>query len=323
MLGAIILAQALTLAVSGPTSSPEYLPLRVAEAEGYFAKEGLAVTLKTTRAEPGAAEALAQGQVDLAATSLEAILRFGPRTAKQAPRLVLGLTAAPPVALVVAESQKELVRLLEHLAGTRVGITSPGAPEQAWLAWLLARAGLSPGQMSLVSRGERGLSHAVETGDVHAALLREPAASRLLAAGQARLLVDLRTPAAVRQALGAVTVNAAVFMRADRPVRDRELAAFHRAVLTAESRLATATAAELAERLSSSITVPSEEFEGRLEACRRLYLDDGAVTIPQVRETLTMIRAHVVLPATALVPPPDELLYAASRRAVKPPAAAR
>src|SRR5438105_2943614 len=218
MLGTVILAQALTLAVSGPTSSPEYLPLRVAEAEGYFAKEGLAVTLKTTRAEPGAAEALAQGQVDLAATSLEAILRFGPRTAKQGPRLVLGLTAAPPVA---------------------------------------------------------------------------------------------------------GTVNAAVFMRADRRVRDRELAAFHRAVLAAESRLATATAAELAERLSSSITVPSEEFEGRLEACRALYLDDGAVTIAQVRETLTMIRAHVVLPATALVPPPEELLYAVSRRAVKPAATVR
>src|SRR5438445_13346201 len=142
MLGAIMLAQALTLAVSGPTSSPEYLPLRVAEAEGYFAKEGLAVTLKTTRAEPGAAEALAQGQVDLAATSLEAILRFGPRTAKQAPRLVLGLTAAPPVALVVAESQKELVRSLEHLPGTRVGVTAHGSPELAWLAAHLARAGL-------------------------------------------------------------------------------------------------------------------------------------------------------------------------------------
>src|SRR5439155_1671686 len=71
---------ALTLAVSGPTSSPEYLPLRVADAEGYFAKEGLTVTVKTTRAEPGAAEALAQGQADLAATSLEAMLRFGPRT---------------------------------------------------------------------------------------------------------------------------------------------------------------------------------------------------------------------------------------------------
>src|SRR2546426_579287 len=242
MLGAIIVAQALTLAVSGPTSSPEYLPLRVAEAEGHFAKEGLAVTLKTTRAEPGAAEALAQGQADLVATSLEAMLRFGPRTPKQAPRLVLGLTAAPPVALVVAESQKELVRSLEDLPGTRVGVTAPGAPEQAWLAWLLARAGLSPAQVWLVSRGDRGLQHAVETGDVHTALVREPAASRLLAAGQARLLVDLRTPAAVSQALGAATVNAAVFMRADRAVRDPDLAALTRAVLAAERRVAPATA---------------------------------------------------------------------------------
>ena len=323
MLGAIILAQALTLAVSGPTSSPEYLPLRVAEAEGYFAKEGLTVTFKTTRAEPGAAEALAQGQADLAATSLEAMLRFGPRTPKQAPRLVLGLTMAPPVALVVAESQKELVRSLEDLPGTRVGVSAPGAPEQAWLAWILARAGLSPAQVSLVSRGERGLQHAVATGDVHAALLREPAASRLLAAGQARLLVDLRTPAAVTRALGAPTVNAAVFMRADRPVGDRYLAAFGRAVLAAERRIATAAAPELSERLPASVTISPEEFDAKVEACRALYLADGAVTVEQVRETLTVIRAHLPLPVTARVPPPEELLHAVSRRAVRPPAAAR
>jgi NitT/TauT family transport system substrate-binding protein len=323
MLGAIILAQALTLAVSGPTTSPEYLPLRVAEAEGYFAKEGLTVTLKTTRAEPGAAEALVQGQADLAATSLEAMLRFGPRTPRQAPRLVLGLTAAPPVALVVAETHKELVKSLEHLPGTRVGVTVPGAPEQAWLAWILARAGLSPAQIWLVSRGERGLVHAVETGDVHAALVREPAVSRLIAAGQARVLVDLRTPAAVSQALGAPTVNAAVFMRADRPVPDRHLAAFTRAVMAAERRLAAAPAQALAERLPASVTSPTEDFEGRVEACRALFLADGAVTLEQIRETLTVIRAHLPLPVTARVPQPEELLHVPARRAVRPPAAAR
>src|SRR5215469_14051967 len=123
VLGAIILAQALTLAVSGPMSSPEYLPLRVADAEGYFAKEGLTVTLKTTRAEPGAAEALAQSQADMAATSLDAMLRFGPRSPKQAPRIVLGLTAAPPVALVVAGSEKDTVRSLDDLPGRRVGVS--------------------------------------------------------------------------------------------------------------------------------------------------------------------------------------------------------
>src|SRR3970040_1072245 len=102
MLGLIARPQSLTVAVSGPATSPEYLPLRVAHAEGYFAREGLAVTLRTTRAESGAAEALAQAQVDLAATTLQALLRFGPRLPGQTPRVVFGLTAAPPVALLVA-----------------------------------------------------------------------------------------------------------------------------------------------------------------------------------------------------------------------------
>src|SRR5262249_10926695 len=242
MLGVVILAQALTLAVSGPTSSPEYLPLRVADAEGYFAKEGLAVTLKTTRAEPGAAEALAQGQADLAATSLDAMLRFGPRSPKRAPRIVIGLTAAPPVALVVADSDKEVVRSLEDLPGTRVGVSAPGGSEQAWFAWLLARAGISSARVSLLSRGDRGLPHAIAAGEVQSALVREPATSRLLTAGQAHLLVDLRSPAAVGQALGTTTGNAAVFMRAGPPPRDRDLAAFHRAVPAAEARGAPAPA---------------------------------------------------------------------------------
>ena len=323
MLGAIILAQALILAVSGPTSSSEYLPLRVADAEGYFAKEGLAVTLKTTRAEPGAAEALAQSQADLAATSLDAMLRFGPRSPKQAPRIVLGLTAAPPVALVVADSEKDAVRSVEDLPGRRVGVSAPGGAEQAWLAWLLAHAGLSSARIAFLSHGDRGLPHALEAGEVQAALVREPAATRLLTTGHAQLLVDLRTPAAVGRAMGTTTLNAAVFMRADRAVRDRDLAAFSRAVLAAERRIATATAQALSESLPATITAPAADFDARLESCRTLYLIDGAVTLDQVRETLSLIRAHLPIPASTRVPTPEELLNTGSQRGVKRPAAAR
>ena len=318
-----MLAQALTLAVSGPSSSPEYLPLRVAEAEGYFAREGLAVTLTTTRAEPGAAEALAQGQADLVATSLEAILRFGPRAARQGPRLVVGLTAAPPAALVVAESQKELVRSIDDLPGTRLGVVSLGVPEQAWLGWVVARAGISPAQLWLVIRSEAALRQAVETGDVHTALLRETSVSRLVASGHAHVLVDLRTPDAVKRALGVMTVNAGVFMRADRPVRERHLAAFTRAVLVAERRIATAAAPVLAERLSPAVTAPAEDFAARLEACRALYLPEGVVGADTVRETLTLIRAHLPMPVTTRIPAPEELLYVPARRGVRPPPTAR
>jgi sulfonate transport system substrate-binding protein len=307
MLGVILLLQSLVLAIAGPVTSPEYLPLRVAEAEELFRREGLSVAVRTTRAEPGAAEALVQGQADLVATSVDAVLRFGPRSVTQGPRLVFGLTAAPPVALLVPTSQTTIVRSLNDLPGTRVGLSSPGAPEQMWFGWLLARAGLSVAQMWVVSHGTRGLIAAVESGDVHSGLVHEPAASRLIAEGQARALVDLRTPAAVTQAIGTPTVNAAIFARADRRPSDRDLGAFARAVLAAEQRIAAAGADDLAARLPRRIR--GDDFAARLETTRQIYLPNGLVTADQLRETLALIRAYQPLPATSRVPSPEEFLH--------------
>lgn len=321
MLGLILLLQTLTIAVSGPTSSPEYLPLHVAEAEGLFRREGLGVSLRPTRAEAGAAEALAQGQADLVATSFESILRYGPRAPGQAARLVFGLTAAPPVALVVPAAHAGTVRSIEDLSGTRVGVSSPGAPEYAWLGWLLARAGLSVAQVSIVSHGVRGLGAAVESAQVHAGLVGEPLAGRLLADGRARLLADLRTPGGVKRALGAGTVNAALFARSDRMPPDADLAALARALLAAKRRLDAATADGLAARLGQRVTGPGEAFEARRLALRGMYLPDGLVGADEVRETLALVRAHLPLPAAMRVPDPDELLHDEPlRKALTPPA---
>jgi NitT/TauT family transport system substrate-binding protein len=322
MLGVILLLQTLVLAVAGPGTSPEYLPLRVAEAEGLFAREGLNVVVRLTRAEPGAAEALVQGQADLVATSLDAILRFGPRSATQGPRIVFGLTAAPPVALLVPNSQAEMIKSLNDLPGTRVGVTSPGAPEHAWFGWLLARSGLSIAQMMVVSRGGRGVVTALESGEIHSGLVHEPFAARLVADGQARVLVDLRTPAAVAKALGGLTVNAGVFARADRRPSDRDLSAFARAVLTAERSVASTSADALAARLSRRVTGPPDEFAARLEATRQIYLDGGLVSPEQLRDSIALIRAHHPLPVTSRVPAPEEMMHVEPlRRALSAPAA--
>jgi NitT/TauT family transport system substrate-binding protein len=309
MIGLILLLQTLAIAVSGPPTSTEYLPLRVAEAHGYFAREGLAVTLRTTRAEVGAAEALAQGQADLAATSLEAVLRFATRAATQAPRLVFGLTAAPPAALLLAAPLKDTVRSVDQLAGLRVGVAAPGDPAHTWLMALLARARLSITQVEMVSLGERGLVAAVETGDVQAGIVAEPAASRLIGDHRAVMLGDLRTPAAVERSLDGLTLNAGVFMRADRRLADRDLAALSRALVDAERLIATASADTLAARLPRPVAGNAEEFERRLETARQLYLPDGAVTIGQVRQSIAIVRAHMPFAPSAVIPRPEDLVY--------------
>jgi ABC-type nitrate/sulfonate/bicarbonate transport system substrate-binding protein len=323
VLGLILLAQALTLVVAGPATSPEYLSLRVADAEGYFTREGLTVTVRSTRAESGAAEALAQGQADLAATSLEAILRFGQRQPAPPPRLVLGLSAAPPVALLVAARESDTVKRVEDLAGGRVGFATPGGSEQTWVQGVLARAHLTVTQVELVALGSRGVITALDGAEVRAAVVAEPAASALLEDTRAAVLVDLRSPRAVAAALGVTTVNAGVFVRADRRVGDRELTAFARAVLAAEGRIATASPDALAERLPKSVIAPAFDFARRVHAAQALALPDGLVEADGIRATVEMIRAHLPLPQWLRIPRPEELLHLDPlRRAVRsrPPA---
>ena len=84
-------------------------------------------------------------------------------------------------------------------------------------------------------------------------------------------------------------------MRSHRP-RDASLTAFARAVLAAEQRIATASVDELAARLPKRLTSPPDEFAGRLEATRRIYLIDGLVTADQLliaiaRRLQTSLRA--------------------------------
>jgi len=309
MLALIALLQTLTLAVSGPPMSPEYLPLRLAQSYGYFAREGLAVTVRTTRAEPGAAEALAQGQADLAATTLEAILRFGPRAPGQTPLIVFGLTAAPPVALLAATAAADAPRAVDDLPGLRVGVATPGAPEHAWFGWLLARAGLSVAQVHVLSLGSRGLIAAMGSGEIHAGLVHEPAASRMLRDGRGILLADFRTPAGVAAALGKQTVNAAVFVRADRRPRDAHLVALARALLAAEGRLQTANAEALARKLPRRVIGSEGDFQARVAAVQGSYLAGGLVEPDHVEQTIAIARAHTPLPVSVRIPRPDELLH--------------
>src|SRR5207245_11787926 len=110
---------------------------------------------------------------------------------------------------------------------------SPAWPARACFVWLRARASVSRARRPRVSVGGRGLASAIASGEIHAALVHEPMATRLLEEGRATLLGDFRTPAAVSRALGMQTVNAAVFLRADRRPADAHLPAFPQPLLSA------------------------------------------------------------------------------------------
>lgn len=302
--------------MSGPPTSPEYLPLHVAEAEGYFAEAGLQVTLRTVKSEAAAAEALARQQVDLAATSLEAALRFGAAGTGQPPRLVFGLSAAPPVILAAATGGDAPIRSVRDLARGPVGISSPGAPEQTWLLALLARADLRPTDVSLRSYGERGLGPALLRGEVRAAMLGEPLASRLLAEGRAIALADFRNPQHAAQAIGPATVHAAVFESPRGRLQPADLEALSRALLRATARLRTGPPEELAARLPPAAVGRPGDFADRLAGTTGSYLRDGLVEPDVLEASVDLVRDHVPIPRAVRIPRIADMLRMEPLRSV-------
>ena len=303
MIAWLVLLQAtLTIATAGPATAPEYLPLWVAQGEGYFAQEHLAVSLVATRAETPAAEALARGQADMAATSLDAALVFG-SSAGTPPRLVFGLTAAPAVALLVPAARKEAIRSLDDLVGSTVGVPAPGTPAELMLLALLAKARIRMPQVTVKSFGERGLAGAVASGDVAAGMLPDPYATRLIEEGKAVALVDLRKRGERERWLEEPGVHSALFVPTGTRLGAAELKPLCRALLKALARIQAATPDDLRAKLpASTVGFPPEDFTARLVGARDTFLKDGRVTPEMLKASIALIRSRGPIPAKVKMP---------------------
>jgi len=303
----VLLQASLTIAVAGPPTSLEYLPLHVAQAEGLFTAQQIAVTIRSTRSDTSAAEMLAAGQAQLAATSLDTALRLG-GTEGVPPRLVWALTAAPPVALLVAPGRADTVRSAADLVGQTVAIPAPGTAEDQALGLLLARAGVAMHRLKVLSLGERGVARALEGGEVAAVVLGEPHVSRLVEGGKAVIVVDLRAAKDAAAALGGPTVGAALFAKAGAEPPTATIQALRAALQAAVARTISAEPAALQASLPSSVIGSPADFALRLRGARDLFLADGRVAVETLDRSLELIRIRAPLPAKVKLPRKAERL---------------
>lgn len=302
MLGLLIFVQAtFTVAVPTQAGADAYLPLRIAESAGYFAEEKVQVVLREVRVEADAAEAMARGQAELAATSLDAALRLG-HTERKPPRLVFGLTMGPPVALLVPAGRRDRMNAIQDLRGKTVGMPSPGSPEHGVLLSLLEVGGLSPRDVSTASFGERGLASALAAGEVDAGIIGEPWVSRLLEDGRATALADLRSREGMARWLGRETVHAAVFVKTKGAVPPSDLASLCRALLRAMARIASGTPEDLAAALPPGSVGSPEDWAARIRALRGVILEDGRVAPGRLDASLELSRRRAPFPAALRLP---------------------
>jgi len=203
------------------------------------------------------------------------------------------------VAIVVAPSHRTSIRSLADLRGQPVGLPGAGTPEHAMLTSVLRHAGVRIQEVPVHSYGHLRLAGALEQGQVAAAVLGDPWVTRLAGEG-AGVLADLRNRGDARRWLGAETVHAAVFVRADSRLGERELTAVARALLRAVARLS--EAGSWAAALPVSVKGSPEDFAVRLSGARGSWLPRGRVTEGMLKVSVQQVRERAPLPETVKLP---------------------
>lgn len=307
----------LTLAVAGPPAEPTYLPLYAAEALGTFEAEGLRVTLRRVKGEGSAVGALRDGEVEVAATSVDQALRLG--WARGTPLALVALTAlSPPATLLVSARHREAIAKIDDLKGKRVAIPSPGTSVHHLMIHLLRRHGIEPHEARLVSLGATRTASQLATGELDAAVTLEPWTGRLLRQGQAVVLADFRDPETTRRQLSGAFYEAGLFVRkADAEALGGKLLRLTRALVRVLAWLRRAPPEAVADRLPPDLVGNREEFIARLAATKGLYPPDALASEEGMASTLSALRDASPLPAAVRVRAGDLLALDPLRETLK------
>ena len=188
-----------------------YLPVTLAASLGYFKAQGLEVELLSEPSGVNAEDELLSGTVQGVvgfydhAISLQAKGKFV--------QAVVQLGRAPGEAELVASRRAADIRSPADFAGRRLGVTGLGSSTQFLSAYLGVARGVRLAEMTMVAVGSGDrFANALRQGQIDAGMSTEPTVSRLLKSGEARLLVDLRTPQATLAALAGPYPGACLYM---------------------------------------------------------------------------------------------------------------
>src|SRR5688572_17913445 len=139
------------IAVGGQNSF-YYLPITIAERQGYFKDEGLNVKLSDFAGGAAALRAVVGGSADVVSGAYEHTISLQGK--KQYFQAFVAQGRLPQIALGVSTAKAGQVKSLKDLKGLKIGVSAPGSSTHNLVKQLLTKAGLDPNKdVSIVGVG--------------------------------------------------------------------------------------------------------------------------------------------------------------------------
>ncbi len=191
-----------------------YLPAMLTQRLGYFKQQGLDVTFSSEQSGIAGADALIAGEVQGAIGFYDHTIDLQGRGKEL--ESVVQFSRVPGEVELVSSKLESKVHSFKDLKGMRLGVTGLGASTNFLTKYMAERAGLQVSDVTPVAVGAGNTwIVAMQQNMIQAGMTTEPTVSRALDTKLATILVDLRTEAGAKAALGGTYPAACLYMSRD------------------------------------------------------------------------------------------------------------
>jgi NitT/TauT family transport system substrate-binding protein len=191
-----------------------YLPAKLTEQLGYFKEQGLKVKLLTEPAGAQAENVLISGDVAGVVGFYDHTIDL--QTKDKCVKSVVQLADVPGEAEVVASGKASRIASPAAFAGKKLGVTSPGSSTDFLTQYLATKSGVKTSQYTTVKAGAgQTFIAALTNGGIDAGMTTDPTVAQLTSTGKARIMLDMRTEAGTRAALGGLYPSSSLYMNCD------------------------------------------------------------------------------------------------------------
>ncbi len=190
----------LTLAVGGKNLL-YYLPLTIAEGQGYFKAEGLDITIADFAGGSRALQALVGGSADVVSGAFEHTINMQVKGQRLRAFVLQG--RAPQIVLGINPKTMPDFKSVADLKGKKLGVTAPGSSTNVLANFVLGKAGLKPGDVAIIGVGTgSGAVAAMRTGQIDALSNLDPVITLLTRSGDLKIVSDTRIVAEADKVFG-------------------------------------------------------------------------------------------------------------------------
>ncbi len=191
-----------------------YLPLTIAERNGYFKAEGVDVEFQDFPGGARALQALLGGSVDVVSGAYEHTITQQAKGQNIQALVLQGKYAG--IVLGMPKDKAALYKSPADLKGMKIGVTAPGSSTNMFVNILLAKAGLRPDAVAIIGVGATAGAVAImKRGEIDAISNLDPVIALLEGDGTIVPVIDTRTPKGMAEVYGGAYAAGCIYVPSD------------------------------------------------------------------------------------------------------------